>query len=187
MYTDAGARRRIGGEALVIAGVAILAVSLIWPLAHYVRNRRMIRETRRAVRTLLNACARYRLEYGRWPGADRRPGSDIRFGMSGSPNRRLMAMLWGRAGMRQGRDPAANPRDIVFWEPSAWQPGKVGVNEFGELLDPWGMPFQVVVDGDMNGVCDVPRSVYGQIEAGLLVWSFGPDRRSDTSDDIRSW
>lgn len=171
----------------MIIGLVTLVVSVIWPAVSYARNRRMVSETRRAVRILLNAGARYRLEYGRWPGTASSPSADIRFGVGGSPNRRLLALLRGGSSMHPGFGLVGNPRGIVFWEPPNWRPGAVGVNEFGELLDPWGMPFQVVVDGDMNGMCDVPRSVYGQIEAGMLVWSYGRDRRSDTSDDIRSW
>lgn len=178
--------KRVCAEIFVAMGLLIIGASLAGSLSLYAARRRFVRETQRAVGALLNAGARYRLEYGRWPGTREGQAVDVRFGVSGHPNRRFVTVLRGRE-MVPGWTDAANPRGIVFWEPPDWRRGRVGVNEFGELLDPWGTPFQIVVDGDLNGLCDVARSVYGSVEAGMLVWSCGPDRRSDTADDIRSW
>ncbi len=80
----------MGGEALMLIGVLLMIASAVGPLARHLQTRRMTRDARRAVTTLLNAGARYRMEYGHWPGAGNAAGRDVRFGVSGSPNRRLV-------------------------------------------------------------------------------------------------
>jgi type II secretory pathway pseudopilin PulG len=179
-------KKRMGAEFFLIAGALIMAASLIGALSHYAIHRQRVRETRRAISALLNAGARFRLEYGRWPGIQEGRAVDVRFGMGRSPNRQFVALLSGRPAALRGEG-YVNARGIVFWDPPEWRPGTAGVNEYGDLLDPWGTPFQIVVDGDLNGICEIERSVYGSVEAGMLIWSCGPDRRSDTEDDIRSW
>ena len=43
-------------------------------------------------------------------------------------------------------------------------------------------------DGEIISGCNVENSIYGRlIGQGLALWSCGPDRRSDTPDDILAW
>lgn len=163
--------------------VIILTVVLAGTAMGSVRFRQ--ERTRRAIRHLLNACAQYRMEYGHWPGTAQTK-EDIRFGLTPHPNRQLLNILRARD-ERGNRGHTENPHRTVFIKVESWRPGRPGIDSWGDMLDPWGSPFQIVVDGNLNGVCEITRSVYGNIEAGIVVWSYGPDRRADTMDDLVSW
>lgn len=177
---------KFAAERLVVLGLLIAVFSIAIPTRVFFQQRRHLQETKRALRAVLNAGARFRMEYGVWPGVSG-SATDVRFGTREQPNRRFMNILRARNGPGNAQH-SANPRKMVFWEPPSWRDGGVGVNESGDLLDPWGTPFQIVVDADLNGVCEVPRTLYGEgIESGILVWSCGPDGKSDTKDDILSW
>ena len=137
---------------------------------------------------LLSAGARYRLEYGTWPAA-RRPGAagDMRFGLHDAPNREVINALLAQDG-QGNEDHALNPRRMIFLEMGSHRPGRAGLNDEGDVLDAWGEPYQIVVDTDLDGVSEVEDSIYaGGIDGGMIIWSCGPDRKSDTRDDLLSW
>ena len=57
-----------------------------------------------------------------------------------------------------------NPRKIKFAD---FDPAQL--NSRGELLDPWGTPYQISLDADTN----------------IHITSAGPDQKFETKDDIR--
>lgn len=177
---------KFAAENLILLGLLVVILAIVLPARSFLQQRRRVAETKRTLRAVLNAGARYRMEYGVWPGASGCM-ADVRFGTREQPNRRFVNILRARVGPSNAQH-SANPRKMVFWEPPPWREGTPGVSESGDLLDPWGSPFQIVVDADLNGVCEVPRTLYGEgIESGILAWSCGPDGKSDTKDDILSW
>jgi hypothetical protein len=91
--------------------------------------------------------------------------------------------------LRAAEDPAGlNVHRMIFLEAPAFRPGRSGLDAEGRFLDPWGTPYQIVLDANLDNICDTPNSVYNNmIGEGIIAWSCGPDRVSDTSDDILSW
>lgn len=175
-------------EYMIVAGLVLLVASVTVPTFFKLRSRRYEVESRRGMERLLSAGARYRLEYGMWPAA-RRPGvaGDMRFGFRDAPNREVINVLLAQDGLGN-KDHALNPRRMVFLEMGQYRPGRSGLDDDGDMLDAWGVPYQIVLDADLNGVCEVEDSIYaGGIDGGMIIWSCGPDRKSDTRDDLLSW
>lgn len=68
---------------------------------------------------------------------------------------------------------ALNPDGVVFMVSDRIPRGAA------ELLDPWGNPYQIVVDADGNGACDTAE--FGRIPGHtIVVWSTG-------SGPIQNW
>ncbi len=83
---------------------------------------------------------------------------------------------------------SVNSKRIAFIEVREAEPGWSGLDQQGNFLDPWGQPYQIVLDTDLDNSCDISGSIYGRrIGEGMAVWSCGPDRESDTVDDVLSW
>ena len=173
-------------ELAILAGIGIVILSIVVPAVWTDRLGRSDRMARADLRRLVDAAWRFNAEYGVWfASPDGRPG-DVRFGQD-IPNWDLMNAL--RAVDGPGNvNHVTNPHRIVFLELEPSGPGTSGVDRNGDFLDPWGTPYQVVVDTDANGVCTSENTVHGMgVGLGFITWSCGPDRRSDTPDDILSW
>lgn len=138
------------------------------------------------MKALTLAGRRFYTEYGIWPSRHVKESGDVRFGLD-IPNGEVLNVLRSIAGPGN-EDDSVNPNHVVFIEFPRARRGESGLDESGNFLDPWGTPYQVVLDTDLNTVCDIANSVHGTgIPWGMVVWSCGPDRLSDTSDDILSW
>ena len=51
--------------------------------------------------------------------------------------------------------------------------------------DPWGTDYQMVLDSDGDNKVTVPGG--NEVYVSVGVWSVGPDKTADSSDDVRSW
>ena len=164
----------------------LLVLSIVWPSWVAIVQRRRLAMVRSDITLLAEAGHRFVREYGVWPTARTSDHGDARFGRE-IPNREVMHAL--EAVDADGNDRhAVNPQRIDFLNAPAYAPGGSGQTPSGEYLDPWGTPYQMVLDTDFNDICDVQNSVYGRLVGeGLVIWSCGPDRKSDTLDDILSW
>jgi hypothetical protein len=173
-------------EIVFFLACALIVVSLAVP-AWFLREQRLrLLGAKTDLLELLEASQRYYVEYGHWPTARGAERGDARYGRENS-NAEVVNVLQAVDGPGNTGH-ALNPDRIVFLEAAPWTPGQSGVNARGELIDPWGQPYQVVVDSDLNNVCSIENSVYGRLAGeGLAAWSCGPDRLSDTADDIVSW
>ena len=173
-------------ELAILAGIAVIILSVVLPAVWAVYLHRPERMARADLRRLVDAGRRFNAEYGVWPARDSAEGGDIRFGQD-VPNWELVNAL--RAVDGPGNvNHMTNPRRIVFLELKPYETARSGVDKNGEFLDPWGTPYQVVVDADASGVCMIENTIHGTgVGLGFIAWSCGPDRRSDTPDDILSW
>ncbi len=173
-------------ELTIALGVLMIVAAIIWPASWAYRDQRRSRDVAADIRLLVLAGNRFFVEYGNWPTPHMGMDNDIRYGLDrrndevinilraldapGNPNHRL------------------NPNRIVFIDPPPARRGYSGINEEGEFVDAWGSPFQIVLDTDMDNICNLRNSIYTRKSgAGIAVWSFGPDRKGDTPDDILSW
>jgi hypothetical protein len=112
------------------------------------------------------------------------PIEDVRFGTPAAPNRNLCSVLLGVPG--QGGD--LNPGNIRYLRVGSASYRRSGINDKGDLLDPWGLPYQIVLDADDNNVCDLPGTrLASAIGVPVAMWSNGPDQKPGTPDDIISW
>ena len=179
-------RAGIQPELLLLMGGALVLAALVGPLIWKQRLVRRQQLTQAGARALAYSASRFYSEYGIWPTRRTRPPADVRFGRE-IPNAEVLRALMGVEGAgNEGH--GLNTFRTPFFRPPAYEPGRAGIDPSGEFLDPWGTPYQIVLDTSLNGQCDVPDSMYdGFRKGGVLVWSCGPDRRSDTRDDIRSW
>ena len=113
-----------------------------------------------------------------------KPLEDVRFGTPTSPNRLLCAVLLGVPG--QGGD--LNRDNVRYLRVGTASYLTSGIDEQGDLVDPWGRPYQIVLDADDNNVCDMPgTSLAAAIGVPVAIWSHGPDQKTGTPDDIISW
>lgn len=109
---------------------------------------------------------------------------DIRFGTPAAPNRRLCAALLGAQG--EGGD--LNPGNIRYLRVGTAAFRRSGIDAHGDLVDPWGQAYQIVLDADDNNVCDMPGTrLAAAIGVPVAIWSHGPDKKAGTPDDIISW
>ena len=173
-------------EQVILVGLALIVFSVILPSIWAVRLHRREGAVRADLRALVEAGRRFSDEYGTWPGARNCGGMDCRFGRE-IPNREVMNVLRAVDGPGNEKH-AVNPSRLAFISIQPFRPGRSGLDAHGDFLDPWGVPYQVVLDSDLNGFCHVENSIYGEgIGEGIMAWSCGPDRASDTPDDILSW
>lgn len=132
------------------------------------------------------AAERYFADYGRWPSPHMGTRGDMRYGWE-ADNDLVLNILRaidgpGNEGHR------LNPDRIVYFNPPSRRRGRSGVGADGQWRDPWGAPYQLVLDTDLDNMCTMAQTRYpNQYGTGIVVWSFGPDRQPDTTQDLGSW
>lgn len=173
-------------ETVLLLGLLVFVLSLVVPgwfmwVAH--RRTAMARADLKAV---TEAARTFYAEYGTWPTALSGGLEDVRYGRD-TPNREVINAL--RAQDAPGNlAHRVNKRKISFLEVPDYRPGWSGLDADGNLVDPWGQPYQMLLDASLDGICISPTTVYGRREGeGIMLWSCGPDGLSDTRDDLLSW
>ncbi|MBP7830669.1 MAG: hypothetical protein KA248_12205 [Kiritimatiellae bacterium] len=171
--------------AIALGGILLL-VSWIVPGAWQARRRRAQEHTRSGALVLRQAAYRFYSDYGVWPVSRKEHAGDAHFG-GGRRNAEVLNALRALDGPGNG-DHEVNPHRTVYFDPPPAAPGRPGLDAWGNFVDAWGVPYHIVVDVNLNGVCEAEDTIHGgQIGAGILVWSGGLDRRPNTPDDILSW
>lgn len=166
--------------AFLIAATA--AITVVWGWRLHARQQMVYRDLSRLIR----AGESFFREYGIWPTPHSGQYGDFRYGRD-FPNAFVINILRSVPGDGNAGH-SVNSRRIVYLEASPCTPGVSGLNEAGSLLDPWGHPYQIVLDTDLDNSCQIENSIYGAMPGyGMVAWSCGPDRISDTEDDICSW
>lgn len=173
-------------EILVLSGALIIILSMAVPSLRYSQQQALIQQARLDMIEILQAGGRFFTDYTKWPSEFSGQYGDYRYGRD-TPNAHVFNPLRGIAGEGNPTH-TVNPRIVTYLEPNMAAPGRSGLNLQGDWLDPWGTPYQVVVDTDLNNTCMIDQSTYPpQIGHGMIIWSCGPDRVSETKDDIVSW
>lgn len=173
-------------EWVIVLALVLLVVSSVGPAIWALRASGRLDMALNDVQALQRAIIRYQREYGAWPAVATIQGADVRYGAR-RPNASLMRLLRGEADLTVADQPL-NAQRMIFIEIEPYRRGWSGLSAEGEFLDPWGIPYQIVVDSNFDTIAKVENSIYGGSPGvGVLVWSCGPDRRSETKDDIRSW
>ncbi|HXG49029.1 MAG TPA: type II secretion system protein [Methylomirabilota bacterium] len=193
-------------ELLVVIAVIGVLAGLLLPALGRVKERAKIAQTKTEMQGLIGAIKQYESEYSRMPmppaaesaaNPDFTYGDNNSFGTANITNSHLMVILmdYAEERMRDGTlnpnfQHKRNPRKLqLFNAKFASDSTSPGVEEATYMYrDPWGTPFVVTLDVNDDNKCQAPfLAANEKIPQSVLVWSFGPDRRPNTKDDIRSW
>ncbi len=163
----------------LLVGIAVIAIliALLFPdsLGPHINERRF--KASMVVKDIVNACKNYEIEYGKYPAIEAAKGGsennrylsfgDIPAGKCKVDNSQLFDVL--RAIPREGGANAANAlnpnKQKYFEQPKATDPknprdGFADGSAFpaakqGQLFDPWGKQYCIVLDTDGDGVIDM--------------------------------
>lgn len=173
-------------EVVFVMALLALGAAVALPAHAFVKRWQRLVMARGDLRSIVSAVRNYHARYNVWPGQAGRQAGDAHFGRDRS-NREVMYIL--RATDGEGNPGhAANTNRVVFLDVAPAAPGLSGLDPQGAFLDPWGQPYHIVVDLDYDNVCAAPDTIYQRIQGeGVIAWSNGPDGKSDTDDDLRSW
>ena len=173
-------------EKLIGGGVLLIVLSIVIPIWVTVESNRRHAMTRADLEMIVSASERFFVDYGYWPSPHMGTPGDMRYGREAG-NELVMNILRsvngpGNEGHR------LNPNRIEYIRVGTHRRGRSGLNDLGQFVDAWGSPYQIVLDTDMNNVCTMAQTIYpNQVGVGVVAWSYGSDRRSDTARDILSW
>lgn len=173
-------------ELLLVLSVLLALASVILPSLLEIRQRNRSVQAYSDMRILISAASRFNREYRLWPVSDPPAKGDARFGTRNA-NSVVMNILQGidQVGNEQHR---VNPSQIDFIEEVSEGAANLRFNARGEVVDPWGSPYEMVFDSNYDSICTVENNTYGPvIGEGFIIWSSGPDRKSETDDDVCSW
>jgi len=170
---------------LLLAGLMFFGALLVPAWIDWLHHKRT-RQAYADIVTLVAAARQYHTEYRTWPVPWTEAKGDLRFGLRRS-NEPVVAILRGED--RSGRDALrTNPLEIDFFAAVNRDVRTLRFNRHGEVIDPWGTPYQLVFDTNYDLICVIENSAFPPVRGiGVVVWSMGPDRRSETADDLTSW
>lgn len=167
-------------EMLVVIAILAILMSITIPGAGLIMRKMKEAQARSESLAISSIISAYRNEYNRWPGWD---------SVNKNPTPSITDADWVEV-MTMIRPPANanlrqyNPRLIQFWEADP----KV-VNADGAWVDPWGNPYQYLLDHNHDDLIDAPD---GQtVRAKVIVWSWGAngvdDQYHKDEDDVGTW
>ncbi len=173
-------------EILFMLSIALVAASVLIPTYLSLINNKKSKIGYAQMKVLFSAAKQMNNEYRIWPSYKASDKSDVQYGENLS-NVYVMNMLMAIDG-EGNTGHINNPSRINFIEMASDGDIILEFNDLGEVVDPWGMPFQFVFDANYNNICTTPGIAQGSIlGTGVAIWSYGPDRTSDTKDDLSSW
>jgi type II secretory pathway pseudopilin PulG len=190
---------------VVIAIIAIL-VGLLFPAFKAVQNQARSTQAKNDLTQIVNAVNAFYTDYGRYPAAA--AATDTCFNWSVGPcaslqhpgSETLFNELRACPGATTSCSAAAafNTRQIVYLSPPIVKDPsspKSGIatsaspgGSTGRFFDPWGSPYNVVIDTVYNNsVINIYGATGGAgvdpIGQGVVAWSNGPDLQVGTNSD----
>ncbi len=186
-WARAAGRRISSCEVGLLISLVLLVGSSVVPGMVACRRARVRKNAYEGLMNVVTACRMLYHEYSGWPDPLRAPDYDMEFGAR-VPTRKLINVLSANDGPGNWAH-SVNPARIVFLKDMDYfRYGRGGIDQTGDLLDPWGTPVRVVLDSNDDGFC---RAETGEIEPvadeKAIAWSAGPDRIFGTDDDVHSW
>lgn len=183
-------------ELLVVIAIVAVLLGLAFPVFQGVQNQARKTQAKNDLVQIVTAVNAFYTEYGKYPLVT----ADKTYGPAADPNDALFNVL-------RARNAAENPRQIIFIAPpDTKSPAKprsgIGTEAgtLGQFFDPWGIAYQVRIDGNYDNQLTNPYSANAgsaTLQAGVIAWSFGSDTLSETAvsdknagknkDDVISW
>jgi hypothetical protein len=174
-------------ERWLVGGLGVFLLTCACTAALWLRDREIRRMIHSDFIAIEEACVFYARAHQRWP-APRDVLYDLRYGENADlPNAQLMNVL--RAVDGPGNlGGILNPQQKVYLDLATAGNRRSGLTPGGEFVDPWGSPYQVILDLNNDNLCDIPETRFGSaLGTRVAIWSYGPDRKPDTFDDRFSW
>ncbi len=181
----------LGVIGLLVVGGIIVTAAVMFPVANKVQEKALIASAASDAHNLKSAIAAYYTEYRRHPVAKSEDGADTTLI---SDSTLMDVLLAADSAVGPG---GLNPRGIAFFVGKQAKPagdGKykqgvsLGSGGSGELWDPFGNRYQVLLDTNYDNSLDSPEPTSITIPRNIAVWSAGPDGDFDTwEDNIKTW
>src|SRR5437867_4487918 len=144
-------------ELLVVIAIIAILIGLLFPAFSAVQNQARQTQAKNDLTQIVNAVNAYYTDYGKYPLVT----ADTTYGPGGTANNLLFNVL-------RGIDTTNNPRQIVFISPPyvknpanprsgiATQATNINLISvaIGDLVDPWGTPYNVRIDGNYDNQVD---------------------------------
>jgi prepilin-type N-terminal cleavage/methylation domain-containing protein len=195
-------------ELLVVIGIIAILVGLLFPAFKAVQNQARGTQAKNDLTQIVNAVNSFYTDYGRYPVAAAANDTCVNWtvGPCGSQQHISSDALFNELRACTATDTTScsaaatvNTRQIVYISPpsvkdpnnpkSGIGTGATSINR-GRFFDPWGSPYNVVVDSAYNNNC---VNIYGNqtvggagvdpIPQGVVAWSNGPDLQVGTNSD----
>ena len=174
MKTSSSKRFTLIELLVVIAIIGILA-GLVFPALGTVRNNAKKSKASSECQSMKTAIIMYESEFSCWPANQSGSSDGV---VSDSDYVKMCKVLTGE-----------NAKKMVFYEVG------VGYNESKGILDPWGRPYQVILDGDYDGkiknsvqavsAVNAVNNRSGQdLRTKVAVYSYGVDEKDKLASNI---
>ena len=176
-------------ELLVVITIIGILAAMVFPVANGVLRKARKSQAQHTAMQLKQAITTYFTEYSRYPVKTSGGGAgDVQI----LSDRGLMDVLLG-SDNETGKG-GLNPRKISFFSGRKAKGGKGGVklsgNGGGELFDPWGEYYRLILDTNRNDrVRDPSEGGQESIPQSVIVWSSGIDTEDEegNGDDVVTW
>ena len=169
-------------EMLVVIAILGILMAMMVPAAGMILKRAKVSQAKTDARVVATVLMKYYAEYNRWPSIATNSASQH---LTDKDWVTVMSPAPSHDGDSSGGD---NFKRIIFFEPSAGALATEGLDA-GAFVDPWGKPYEYLVDQDHNGLITSPENSK-EIRADVLVWSAGPDLKYEflnEHDNLMSW
>ena len=176
-------------ELLVVITIIGILAAMVFPVANGVMKKARESQAQHTAMQLKQAITTYFTEYSRYP-VDTTPGASA--DQEVESDKILMDVLLASDG--ESARGGLNPRKISFFSGRKAKGKKGGVelsnDGGGELYDPWGEHYKVILDTNRNDRVKDPSEGGGEtIPQSVIVWSSGIDRIDEQGDgdDVATW
>ena len=152
-------------ELLVVIAIILILAGLVFPALGTVRNNAKKSRANTECQSLKTALIMYESEFSCWPATASKDGVVSNY-------KDMCNYLVGE-----------NGKKMVFYEVG------VGYDKTKGILDPWGKPYQVILDFDFDGQIDSSVSAVsavnsangrsGNLRAKVGVYSYGDQKETD--------
>ncbi len=172
-------------ELLVVIAIIAILMGLLFPAYRAVQNQARQTQAKNDLTQIVAAVNAFYTEYGKYPAS--------------ATDENTIANNASLFNVLRAKDPANNPRQIVFINPpnvkDASNPHS-GIGSDGQYYDPWGKPYRLRIDATYdNQILNPYNANTGAgptpLSQGVIAWSLGSDGVQGTdfnaSDDVISW
>ncbi|MEM9480255.1 MAG: type II secretion system protein [Verrucomicrobiota bacterium] len=163
-------------ELLIVISIIAVLAAVSFPVMGAVTNQARRAEALNTCVSIVNAIAAYKNEYNIMP-IEGGGGSESQQTQSDSSFIRILL----------GEDDDMNRREKRFLNVKTAKQDRGGVDQQGNLWDPWGEKYEIEIDADYNGVVNGPSGTRGEIRADAIAWSYGKPKRNGQRAQPDKW